>query len=113
MGAENPFLSVVDDRSKRLPGSAAIEFGAQAIALHGALSNTHQSGKPQKAFIASLKNAEWSSAPLSDCHSDLTIQAECIAEVGAGAEYSFSVRNADNVLAQGNAIVMFSFDEQG
>ena len=93
-----------------LPASAAIEFAAQAIALHGALGGRGGSdAQPASAYIARLKGVTWKPVLLSDVAGELTISATCTGRLASGAEYTFEITAEDmGRLASGTAIVMFA-----
>jgi predicted hotdog family 3-hydroxylacyl-ACP dehydratase len=89
-----------------LPGVCAIEYGFQALALHGGLRNGADGPRAKMAVVAALRRTEWSNAPLQLAPSPLRVQARLESELGAGAVYAFSVTDAvGGARASGQAVV--------
>ncbi len=79
-----------------LPISAALEYGAQAIALHGAM-NKSQSEKSPKALIVAVRQADWTTDWLHTIDSELIIQASIATRMNALARYTFKISSkSDN-----------------
>jgi predicted hotdog family 3-hydroxylacyl-ACP dehydratase len=96
-----------------LPASAAIEYAAQAIALHGVLRNRER-GVDKSALMAVLRRVRWAEAPLSAAASPLTVSARQIAELGDSAQYAFEVVDARGLeFASGEATFMFVASKTG
>jgi predicted hotdog family 3-hydroxylacyl-ACP dehydratase len=96
-----------------LPASAAVEYAAQAIALHGRIRGDRGDrgeigGKPSAALLAVLREVRWAEEPLDAAPSPLRVRARLAAELGEGAQYAFEVIDAAGVLrASGEAIFTF------
>ena len=95
-----------------LPAFNALEYAAQAIALHGILKGQVGETGPRSAFIAGLQELSWSQRDLLDKDWPLILKGEAIGGLGdTGAKYAVTVSNAagDEILT-GKALVMFSPD---
>jgi predicted hotdog family 3-hydroxylacyl-ACP dehydratase len=92
-------------RGDILPGMAAVEYAAQAMALHGGLTGT-VSGRPPRGYLASLREVDCRAASLHDIEGDLTIEAEKLMGEGERVIYRFTVSCAGGVLAAGRAAVV-------
>ena len=82
----------------------AIEYAAQAAAVHGALQS---SGASMKGYLGSVKDVELLSDRL-DVPGALTIEAEALLRDARGAVYRFVVRNATATLASGRFTIVFA-----
>lgn len=92
-----------------LLASAAIEYAAQAMALHGALRADAQGAAPQPGFLASARSVQLSCWRLDDRAGPLRIEARCQAGDSRQLLYQFSVGDATGaVLAQGRAAVVLN-----
>ncbi|MEO8938757.1 MAG: hydroxymyristoyl-ACP dehydratase [Burkholderiaceae bacterium] len=98
----------------QLSSVCAIEFAAQAMAVHGSLLAHHEvpsSGntlttKPRAGFIASVRNVHMAVARLDDVRGVLTIEATRESGDDARVLYLFEVRAGDAVLVSGRAAVV-------
>ncbi|HET6599299.1 MAG TPA: hydroxymyristoyl-ACP dehydratase [Burkholderiaceae bacterium] len=88
-----------------VPVVAAVEYAAQAAAVHGALVDDTDS--PRAGMLAKLMNVELSIARLEESGGPLTIRAELLSRVDAGCLYSFEVRDPRICLARGRLMVAF------
>lgn len=84
--------------------SALIEYGAQAMAIHGSLVNEQQSGS-QGGYLAGLKDVYLVDGDLSDIPDELVIIASKIYSDGKNMIYEFSVTVGVTTLASGRATV--------
>lgn len=87
----------------RLPALAAIEYAAQAMAAHGALS-TAAGAAPGR--LVAVRDVRLHAATLDDVADDLEIAAERVAGDASGIIYAFVVRAGGRTLAEGRATVM-------
>lgn len=85
-----------------VPTIAAVEYAAQATAVHGSLLEQHD--RPRDGMLAKLSDVE-----LAPGHIDgaLHVQAELLSRVAAGCMYSFSVNDAKRCCARGRLLVAF------
>lgn len=92
-----------------LLASAAIEYAAQAMALHGALCAAAQGVSPQPGFLASARGVQLSTWRIDDRQGPLQIHAQRQAGDGRQLLYHFSVRDGlGQDLAQGRAAVVLN-----
>ncbi len=93
-----------------LPAWAAIEYGAQAAALHGSLVSS--AGKPRRGVLAALRNVQAHCERLDAIAGELTVCAMLIHADPAGAIYRFEVKDGATVLASGRATLMYVKDPE-
>ena len=91
--------------AQQLPVLCGIEYAAQAMAVHGALSGL-VGDKPRAGYLAGLRDIQWQRVRLDDVEEDLIIVAEQIMGDASLAVYQFILSfNTDPVL-QGRATVV-------
>ncbi|MEO8278602.1 MAG: hydroxymyristoyl-ACP dehydratase [Ideonella sp.] len=84
----------------------AVEYAAQAMALHGRLV-ARRSGPPQGGYIAAVRGVQWVVPFLHDIAGDLQIHAERLAGDGQVVSYHFHVDDVTGRrLAEGRATVV-------
>jgi predicted hotdog family 3-hydroxylacyl-ACP dehydratase len=90
---------------KRLPAACGIEYGAQAMAVHGALLATD--GAPLgRGFLASVRGVNLHAARLDDVEGPLRITAERLSGEEDHILYAFSVGADARELVSGRAAVV-------
>ena len=89
----------------RLGALCAIEFAAQAMALHGGLAGNVGAG-PRAGYIASLREIACRCDRLDDIAGDLEIEARQLMGEAAQVVYSFAVRGDGRELVAGRATVI-------
>jgi len=89
-------------RDGMLPCACAVEYGAQAVAAHGALL-TH--GTPARGFLASVRGVTFSVPRLDDIAGPLDVVVRRLGGGAHGLLYSFSVESAGRVLASGRLTI--------
>lgn len=96
----------------RLPATAAIEYAAQAMALHGRLvqeraaaAGEEQPGAPRRGFLAGLRSVRLHCRWMARDWPALTVRVERFAGDEVQVLYDFDVR-ADGPVAQGRAVVV-------
>lgn len=96
----------------RLGAACGVEFAAQAMALHGRLTQpaADTAEVPRAGLLASVRELELLAARLDDIESDLEIEAERLAGDAHGALYAFVVRAGDRVLLRGRASAILNAD---
>lgn len=101
-GSDNPL--------RRPDGSigaiCAIEFAAQAMALHGRLV-TAASDPPKPGMLASVRDVRLHAAFLERTIDDIAVEAALLMGDGRGATYSFALSAAGQKLVSGRATVIF------
>ncbi len=82
-----------------------IEYAAQAMAVHAALS-APRSGRPGPGYLAALRSVAFHRDRLDEVAGLLTIEATCLHREASRAIYSFAIRAADHSLLAGRAVVV-------
>jgi predicted hotdog family 3-hydroxylacyl-ACP dehydratase len=89
-----------------LPAPCAIEYAAQAMALHGALSAAEGSA-PTSGFIASARDVRMHVPRLDLLEGELTLHAQRLAGDTHQAMYRFALRDAqERLLVEGRVTVV-------
>jgi predicted hotdog family 3-hydroxylacyl-ACP dehydratase len=89
----------------------AVEFAAQAMAVHGGLTRA-STQRPRVGLLLSVRDCVFHARRLDEIDSPLRIEAE---QMGSNEEtrlYRFRVSSQDVVLAEGRAAVMLRQDAQ-
>ena len=92
-----------------LPAAAAIEYAAQAMALHGALSSeaSGTDAPPTPGMLVALRRVRLLVPRLDTVAGALTVDAERLAGDAGQALYAFALRDADDrLLVDGRATVL-------
>ena len=93
-------------RGDKLPAMAAIEYAAQAAALHGALSGPRAAGA--RAVLGGVKNVIILVPDLAEIEQTLTVRATLLLAQDKGAVYSFEVGpQSGAAVVEGRFTVMF------
>ncbi|HEY6644565.1 hypothetical protein [Povalibacter sp.] len=82
------------------------EYGAQAMAVHGALQAQARGSTAAPGMLVSLRAVEFHCDRIDDLPGPLHIQAQCLQASAASQQYSFTVSHAGTLLAQGRAAVV-------
>lgn len=96
----------------RLGIACGIEYAAQAMAVHGALTGGAWGARSEAGFLASLRNVRLHVLRLDDIESDLICEAALLAGDLGSALYEFSVTSAALSLLSGRATVVFDADKR-
>ena len=94
----------------RLGAACGIEYAAQAMAVHGALSAPADSAAPRAGFLVSVRGVQVNVTRLDDILEDLTVQASRIMSNENNILYQFSVSAAGRLLLEGRAAVVTNAD---
>jgi predicted hotdog family 3-hydroxylacyl-ACP dehydratase len=78
----------------RLAALHLVEYGAQAMGIHGGLLN----GGPRPGYLAAIRNARITIDDLDDVAGSLHIEAVALGKNGQGAIYELAVRDVQNCL---------------
>ena len=90
----------------RLPATAAIEYAAQAMALHGRLLQEGATdAAPTRGFLAGLRSVRLHCRWIADESGPLTVRVTRFAGDDVQVLYDFEVRAAEPI-AQGRAVVI-------
>jgi predicted hotdog family 3-hydroxylacyl-ACP dehydratase len=90
----------------RLAGVHLIEYGAQAMALHGALRSVAAGGQPKSALLVSVRHFATSRDYIDALGGDLTITAQVQLASETSWQYSFEVMHDGDVIASGRVAAM-------
>lgn len=83
------------------------EYGAQAMAVHGALRDRAQGATGVKpGRLVSLRDVQLAVEHVDPQGGALDVHAECLYADGAGAQYVFRVEQGGRLLASGRAAVI-------
>lgn len=96
----------------RLHATSAIEYAAQAMAAHGALTGRTR-GRPRAGYLLSLRDVTCAKIFLDDLEGDLVVEAERLLGEATGVIYRFSVRVGTEAAVSGRAMVMLDGDAPG
>lgn len=101
LSVENPLR-----REGRLPVVHALEYGAQAMAVHGGLL-AERSGEPiAGGFLASARNLRFFRPRLDDLSGELDVEVSMQHVQEGSLVYTFRVSASGQPVAEGMAIVM-------
>src|SRR5262245_6347674 len=93
-------------RDGRLSAVHLCEYGAQAMAVHGALKARASDGQAAPGMLVSLRAVSFARDYVDDLPGSLTIEAECLQASESSLQYAFRVTHAGVVLAEGRAAVV-------
>jgi predicted hotdog family 3-hydroxylacyl-ACP dehydratase len=89
-----------------LLAGAAIEYAAQAAAVHGALKARAAGSSAAPGFLASARGVHLHRLRLDDLARELAIDAEQLAGAERQLLYAFTVRHAGEIVAEGRLAVV-------
>jgi predicted hotdog family 3-hydroxylacyl-ACP dehydratase len=92
----------------RLGAGCAIEYAAQAIAVHGALLQPPTEAKPGFGLLASAREVELLVTRLDDLAMDVSVSAQRLHSDERGALYSFALHAGDSLLVRGRVSLLLS-----
>jgi len=95
--------------SGRLHASSAIEYAAQAMAAHGALTGRTR-GRPRAGYLVSLREVVCHAFTLDELAGELTVDAERLLEDRRHVTYRFAVRVGGAEVVTGRAMVILDED---
>ena len=94
----------------RLPALALCEYGAQAMAVHGALLARAAGGAAMPGYLVSLRGVEFLRMRIDDLAGELDVHAERLLGGDGSWQYAFHVEHDGTVIARGRAAVMLRRD---
>ncbi len=92
-------------RAQAVPAIAAVEYAAQAAAVHGALLDATDS--PREGMLAKLSEVELCATTLDAAGGALTVRADMLSRVATGCMYSFEVSDQRACVVRGRLLVAF------
>lgn len=99
--SDNPLRS-----GGRLAAVAAIEYAAQAIAIHGSLRAPRDSG-PRSGVLGRVSQVKLAAERLDDIDAPLAVSARHLAESSDGCSYDFEVSARGVALVTGRVLVAY------
>jgi predicted exporter/predicted hotdog family 3-hydroxylacyl-ACP dehydratase len=84
------------------------EYGAQAMAVHGALRSQAQNRTAAPGMLVSLRGVTLHCSRIDTLPGSLRIEAQCLQTSASSQQYSFRVLHADELLCEGRAAVMLN-----
>jgi predicted exporter/predicted hotdog family 3-hydroxylacyl-ACP dehydratase len=82
------------------------EYGAQAMAVHGALLSSSRTAAD--GMLVAMRSVTFTRDWIHDLPSSLRVEAECLQHDAASLQYSFRITHRDEVLVEGRAAVMIN-----
>jgi predicted hotdog family 3-hydroxylacyl-ACP dehydratase len=82
------------------------EYGAQAMAVHGALRSRGAQERPKPGMLVSLRNVQLRRDYIDDLEGTLVVQADCLQATADSLQYTFRVTHHEDLLAEGRAMVV-------
>jgi predicted hotdog family 3-hydroxylacyl-ACP dehydratase len=98
---DNPLL-----HAGRLASVHLVEYGAQAMALHGALRTIESGGSPRSALLVSVRDFRCSLDYVDQLTFDLEVSARELLSNAASWQYTFEVSHAGVTIASGRVAAM-------
>jgi predicted hotdog family 3-hydroxylacyl-ACP dehydratase len=95
-------------RNGRLRAIHLCEYGAQAMAVHGALKSRAAGGNPAQGMLVSLRSVTLACDYIDALPGALTVEAECLQASSSSLQYTFRITHAGALLAQGRAAVVLT-----
>jgi predicted hotdog family 3-hydroxylacyl-ACP dehydratase len=89
----------------RLGVACALEYAAQAMAVHGALRAPGQR-RPASGLLVGVRDVRFGAARLDDVAGDLAVEVHRLSGDDANVLYRFAVGAGGRVLAEGRAVVV-------
>lgn len=91
-----------------LLASAAVEYAAQAMALHGALCADADGAEPTAGFLASARDVRLLVLRLDDLDGELVVSADRLAADAGRILYGFTLRHGGVEIASGRVAVVLN-----
>ncbi len=85
----------------RLGAAAAVEYAAQAVAVHGALMQNPAASASGFGMLTSARRVEFAVARLDDLPEEILVCAQRLHSDAVSALYSFALQEGERLLAQG------------
>lgn len=103
--ADNPLR-----RAGRLAAACAVEYGAQAMALHAALRAREAAPEApgRRGFLASVREVKLHAARLDDIAGELTVKAQILLPANDRFIYGFAVTAGGADIVTGQAAVVLA-----
>lgn len=93
-------------RDGRLRSIHLCEYGAQAMAVHGALKSQAAGSQAQPGMLVSLRAITLTRDFVEDLADELLVYAQCLQASESSLQYAFRITHRDELLAEGRAAVV-------
>ena len=93
-------------KNNRLSTIHAMEYGAQAMAVHGGLLARAAGEKHADGYLAALRDVKLYSDQLDTINNELTIEATQLVAGNGNLMYTFEIKAADTLIASARATVV-------
>jgi predicted hotdog family 3-hydroxylacyl-ACP dehydratase len=103
LSEENPLRS-----GKHLHALHLCEYGAQAMAAHGALLARESLQRARAGLLVSLREVQLHVEHIDALDREIEIEAECLMQSDLAWQYRFRATHQNTLLAEGRAAVMFA-----
>jgi predicted hotdog family 3-hydroxylacyl-ACP dehydratase len=90
----------------RLRAIHLCEYGAQAMAVHGALRARGSGDRPKPGMLVSLRNVQLHCDYVEELEGEIAVEADCLQTTADSLQYTFRVKHRDTLLAEGRAMVV-------
>jgi predicted hotdog family 3-hydroxylacyl-ACP dehydratase len=90
----------------RLRAIHLCEYGAQAMAVHGALKARAHGDMPEPGMLVSLRAVTFHRDYIDDLPHDLHVEAQCLQAAPSSLQYQFRITHDDELIAEGRAAVV-------
>ena len=97
-------------RSGRVSALCLCEYGAQAMAVHGALIARASGREPAPGLLVSLREVQFFATSVETLPDELRVEVRRLEGGSGGLQYRFLVTHAGRELARGRAAVIESRD---
>jgi predicted hotdog family 3-hydroxylacyl-ACP dehydratase len=92
--------------SGRIRSVHLCEYGAQAMAVHGALRSRASAQRPAPGVLVSLRSVRFLRDYIEDLPGCLRVAATCLQAGASSLQYTFCITHACEPLCEGRAAVM-------
>ena len=89
----------------------AVEYGAQAVAVHGGLLAHERDKAIQPGYLAALRQIRLHQSRLDEIESALIVEATQLLCDAGNLIYSFTVKAADQAIADGRVVVVVQSED--
>lgn len=93
-------------RDECLPAVSLIEYGAQAVAVHGGLLAREEGRHIENGYLAALRDVQIINQDISVITDKLRIEAECLMAQSGNFIYEFCVKSGGIDIVKGRATVV-------
>ena len=96
----------------RIGIACGIEYAAQTMAVHAAVTGGTAGARPESGFLAGVRDVRFEVPRLDDIETDLMCDAALVAGDRASALYEFALWSDARRLLSGRATVVFDSDKR-